>query len=182
MKRLLIKEQLLTIPNILSIFRIILLVPIVILYAKEKYVMAILLLFVSGLSDIADGFIARKFNMISAFGKIIDPVADKLTQFSLLLCLSLKHKFILVVVSLFFLKEVLLMTISYNLMKKNNSVNSAKWHGKLNTVIIYSVIVLLIMFPQIPENIVNTMCMGVMVTMFISFALYAKMFLENLKK
>ena len=182
MKQILKKEQILTIPNLLSIFRIVLLFPIVVFYAKERYESAILLLFVSGLSDIADGIIARKFNMVSDFGKIIDPVADKLTQFSLLLCLTLKHKFILVVASLFFLKEVLLMGISYNLMKKKNSVNSAKWHGKLNTVIIYSVIVVLIMFPKIPENIVNIMGVGCITMMSVSFVLYAKMFLDSLKK
>ena len=182
MKQILKKEQVLTIPNLLSMFRIVLLFPIVLLYAKGDYEWAIMLLFVSGISDIADGIIARKFNMVSDFGKIIDPVADKLTQFSLLLCLTMKHKFILVVVSLFFLKEVLLMGISYNLMKKKNSVNSAKWHGKLNTVIIYSVIVLLIMFPQIPENIVNVMCVGCIAMMSVSFVLYTKMFLDSLKK
>ena len=74
------------------------------------------------------------------------------------------------------------MGISYNLMKKKNSVNSAKWHGKLNTVIIYSVIVVLIMFPKIPENIVNIMGLGCITMMSVSFVLYAKMFLDSLKK
>ena len=68
------------------------------------------------------------------------------------------------------------------IMKKKNSVNSAKWHGKLNTVIIYSVIVVLIMFPQIPENIVNIMGVGCITMMSVSFVLYAKMFLDSLKK
>ena len=74
-------NEIFTIPNILSMFRIVLLPFIVWFFVcKEDHVMAIIILLVSGMSDILDGFIARKFNMISDFGKIIDPVAQEIAQ------------------------------------------------------------------------------------------------------
>ena len=91
------KNRILTIPNILSFVRIGLITFIMWLYlAKERYEAALFVLIASGLTDIVDGFIARRFNMISDFGKIIDPIADKLTQASVLFCLVfLIHCYIL---------------------------------------------------------------------------------------
>lgn len=177
MKRLFNKKEFLTIPNMLSIFRIILLPVIVWLYCVEKnYNIAIMVLLLSGLTDIVDGFIARKFNMISDFGKILDPVADKLNQGTLLICLAFKHKIILVLVGLFVLKEFLMAVIGYILIKRKDSVNSAKWYGKLNTVIIYSVIVILIMFPDISDVAVNTMMYGCAFAIIGSFIMYVRFF------
>lgn len=174
MKRLFNKKEFFTIPNMLSIFRILLLPLIVWLYCvKKDYKTAIFVLFLSGLTDVVDGFIARKFNMVSDFGKILDPVADKLTQGVLLICLALKYKIIHALVGLFALKEVLMSVIGYILIKRKDSVNSAKWYGKLNTVIIYSVIVLLIMFPDIPSFAVNCMICACGISIVLSFVSYA---------
>ena len=82
------QKKILTIPNIMSFFRLVLIPIIVYLYVvKNSYLWTIILLLISGATDIVDGFIARKFNMISNFGKAIDPIADKLTQLALLCCL-----------------------------------------------------------------------------------------------
>lgn len=183
MKRLFNKKEFFTIPNMLSIFRILLLPLIVWLYCAEKnYKTAILVLFISGITDVTDGFIARKFNMVSDFGKILDPIADKLTQGVLLICLALKYKIIHALVGLFVLKEILMSVIGYLLIKRKDSVNSAKWYGKLNTVIIYSVIVLLIMFPNIPAFAVNGMifaCGISIVASFVSYALFYNKIFRN---
>lgn len=81
-------RRILTIPNLLTLFRLILIPVIAWLYcARQDYAMAAAMLVLSGVTDVADGYIARHFNMISDLGKMLDPVADKLTQFVMLLCL-----------------------------------------------------------------------------------------------
>lgn len=171
------RQQILTIPNMLSIFRILLLPFLIWQYCfEENYVASVIILLASGLSDIADGIIARRYNMVSDFGKIIDPIADKLTQCTMLVCLAVKHKVILVVAGLFVLKEAFLALVSYITMKKKNCVNGARWYGKLNTIIIYSVIVVLIMFPNIPSLAVNIMAGACLFIMIVSFLLYMKFF------
>lgn len=183
MKRLFCKKEFLTVPNLLSIFRILLLPVIVWLYCiKKDCITAILILLLSGITDVVDGYIARKFNMVSDFGKILDPVADKLTQGVLLICLGLKYTVIYVLVGLFALKEILMSIIGYLIIKRKDSVNSARWYGKLNTVIIYSVIFLLILFPNMPVNVVNFMivaCGISIVASFFSYALFYNKIFKN---
>ena len=177
MKKFFNKKEILTIPNMLSILRIALLPLIVWLYCvKKNYHFAIFILLLSGITDIVDGFIARRFDMISDFGKILDPFADKLTQGTLLLCLASKYRYIFALVGLFALKEIIMIIIGYILIKQKNSVNSAKWYGKLNTVIIYSVIVILIIIPDIPLNVVNIMIYGCAIAIIGSFLLYLRFY------
>lgn len=171
-------KEIFTIPNILSMFRIVLL-PLIVWFfvCKEDHVKAIVVLLISGLSDILDGFIARKFNMISNFGKIIDPVADKLTQGVLLICLIFKHTQVLVIFGAFVLKEFIMILMGYMIIKRKNLVNSAKWYGKLNTVIIYSVIFFMIILPDIPERVVNIMvfvCSAMIITAFVMYVNFYK--------
>ena len=91
MNRIFNKKDILTIPNLLSLLRLLMIPVIVWLYVKEKnYYAATGMVILSGATDIADGIIARKCNMVSDFGKILDPIADKLTQAALIICLSLK--------------------------------------------------------------------------------------------
>ncbi len=183
MKRLFQKQQVLTIPNLLSFFRILLLPVIVWIYCVEKNTLgAILVLLLSGLTDIVDGFIARKFNMISDLGKILDPIADKLTQGVLLICLATRYHIIFVIVGVFALKEFLMIVLGYITMKRKDSVNSAKWYGKLNTVIIYSAIVIMLLTPDMPDvavYITSAVCISVII---ISFILYARFYQKILKK
>lgn len=176
MHRLFTKKEILTIPNMLSIFRLLLLPLIIWFYTREHYIAALLVLFLSGISDIADGIIARKFNMVSDFGKIIDPIADKLTQGTLLLCIAIKHRIVIVLIAIFALKEILMATLGYLIIRRKDSVNSARWYGKLNTVIIYSTIVLLIVFPNIPKTAVNIMVFTCIAIIVISFILYARFY------
>lgn len=182
MHRIFKKDQVMTIPNLLSLFRILLLPLIVWLYVfKENYYAAILVLLVSGLTDIVDGFVARRFNMVSDLGKIIDPFADKLTQWTLLICLAVRYKVIMFIVVLFLLKELILASMGYIVIKKKDSVNSAKWYGKLNTVIIYSTIVILILVPDIPQAAVTVMAVVCLITMIASMLMYASFYAKLLR-
>ncbi len=128
------------VPNILTVIRIFL-VPIILYYLLiEHYILAFVFLTLSGLTDILDGFIARKFNFITNFGKLMDPLADKITQVSILTVLALQNvipMFILVVV---IVKEFFMISGASFLYGKEFVVSS-RWYGKLATVLFYIAIV-----------------------------------------
>lgn len=179
MIRLFNKKDILTVPNLLSVVRL-LLIPIIIwLYvgAENSYA-AIAMIILSGLTDIADGFIARRFNMISDFGKILDPIADKLTQAALIICLTVKHKLMFVLIALFAVKELIMGTLGLIAIRKKDSVNSAKWYGKANTVILYAVMSVLILFPGMSDALANALIVICGCTMLISLALYTRFYVK----
>lgn len=128
------------VPNILTVIRIFL-VPVILYYLLDNnYILAFVFLTLSGLTDILDGFIARKFNFITNFGKLMDPLADKITQVSILTVLALQDiipMFILVVV---IVKEFFMISGASFLYGKEFVVSS-RWYGKLATVLFYIAIV-----------------------------------------
>lgn len=177
MNRVLKKDQILTIPNLLSVIRLLLIPVIVWLYcAKQEYIAAVVVIVLSGVTDIADGIIARKFNMASDFGKILDPVADKLTQAAIILCLIEKHKLMIVLISIFAVKEFCMAVLGYLAIKKKDSVNSAKWYGKVNTVLLYAVMMLLILFPGMPDGAADALIITCCCMLLLSFGLYARFY------
>ncbi len=182
MKRLFSKNQILTIPNLLSFIRL-LLIPVILwlYYSREQYHAAVAVILLSGVTDIADGFIARRFNMTSDFGKAFDPVADKLTQVALFCCLVSRYRAILWLIILFVCKELCMGTLGYIALRKG-SVNSAKWHGKLNTFVLYAVMIILILFPGIPETAATALIALCFCTMILSLVLYVLFYSLILRK
>lgn len=180
MHRIFKKKQILTIPNLLSLVRLALIPVTVWLYSYEKnYYAAIGVILLSGATDIIDGWIARHFHMVSDFGKILDPIADKLTQAALLLCLLSKYKLMWGLVILFALCEITKLILGAVIMKKHDEVNSAKWYGKMNTVVIYVTMMLLILFPQMNSVMANVLMLFCGAVMIIAHALYF-VFLGNI--
>lgn len=143
------KKDIWTIPNILSYFRI-LLIPVIILcylYAENPWV-AVGVIVVSGLTDAADGYIARRFNMISEFGKFIDPVADKLTQVSMAACLIVRYPMMWLLFLLMVLRESCLFIWGYLALRKNSYMSGARWYGKISTALVYGVMFFLFLLPE----------------------------------
>lgn len=128
------------IPNALTILRFILIPFIIIAIAKDKYIESFIFLTISGLTDVLDGFIARKFNFITNFGKLIDPLADKTTQIAILVTLSLKNIIPIWILIIVFVKEFAMISGASFLYGKELVVSS-KWFGKLATVLFYLAIV-----------------------------------------
>ncbi len=128
------------IPNMLTILRFILIPFIVVFIAFNNYIAAFVVLTISGITDILDGFIARKFNFITNFGKLIDPLADKTTQISVLVTLAFKDIIPFWILIIVFLKEFLMIAGASFLYGKELVVSS-KWYGKLTTVLFYVAIV-----------------------------------------
>ena len=130
-------NKIITIPNLITIFRLFLLIPLFITFFKEKYLLSLIVIVVSGVSDVIDGTIARKFNMISEFGKIMDPIADKLTQISVMLLISFRQIYFLIPCSALVIKEVVSGIIGIYVVSKLKHMLFADWHGKLSTVFLY---------------------------------------------
>ena len=97
------------IPNILTLFRIVLIPFIVVSIIRDDYILALIFFIISGLTDILDGFIARKFNFITDFGKLIDPLADKLTQIATLISIVIKELIPYWILIVILLKEVIMI-------------------------------------------------------------------------
>ena len=128
------------VPNILTIIRF-LLIPVIIIFAlQNNYIATIIVLTISGITDILDGYIARKFNFITDFGKLMDPLADKATQIALLGILTIKKIIPLWIIIIVIIKEFLMVSGASFLYGKELVVSS-KWYGKLTTVLFYVAIV-----------------------------------------
>lgn len=135
------------IPNILTLVRF-LLIPILIYFiAIDQIILSICTFILSGITDFLDGYIARKYNLISNFGKIMDPLADKLIQFSALVMLGLKGFIPFFIIVVIFIKEVL-MGLGFLILYKNNVIIPALWYGKLTTIIFYAAIILSLIIPN----------------------------------
>jgi len=168
----------LNIPNILSIIRI-LLIPVFayeFMYVENTIISGIILI-VSGITDFLDGYIARKFNLVSNVGKILDPLADKLTQVVTVLCLALKGLPIMwILFALLVIKDLFLVFGGISLYKKQDMVVSSNWYGKLATIIFYVAIIFLVLFYRsvlIPfKNIIAGVIIGTMIVTFIGYISY----------
>ena len=174
-RRLLTREQVLTIPNAMSAFRIVLIPFIIWTYAGDRHYLAFALVLLSALSDMLDGLVARKLNMMSDFGKFIDPVADKLTQAALLVCLMTQHRHIYILFIILAVKEIATLGLGALVFKRHDSVNSAKWYGKLCTVVFEGTMMLLMVLPNASEELVHMfmfVCACVMVFAFVMYALF----------
>ena len=170
------KKQIFTIPNMLSFFRLALIPFIVRLYViNDSPEWTVILLIVSGATDIIDGFIARRFNMISDFGKAIDPLADKLTQIAVLLCLLTRFPLIILPIVIMTVKEVGSLVLRLIVYKKTERVDSAAWHGKVTTVLIYLILLLHILWPflKLPGEVSDISILATAAMMILSCVLYS---------
>ena len=128
------------IPNALTILRFILIIPIIYYILTGQYIAGFIVLTISGLTDVLDGCIARKFNFITNFGKLIDPLADKSTQVAVLAALTFRGIIPLWMLIIVFVKE-LVMVAGASFLYGKKLVVSSRWYGKLTTVLFYVAIV-----------------------------------------
>lgn len=146
------RNRILTIPNLLSAFRLALVPVIVWLYCgRGDYHLTAWVLLLSGATDIVDGFIARRFDMVSDLGKVLDPVADKLTQAAALACLLTRFRAVWWLLAVLVVKEGVMAAMGILVIKRTGVVHGARWHGKLATCLIYAVILLHIVWYEIPS-------------------------------
>lgn len=176
------ENKFLTVPNVLSLFRIALIPVIVWLYAiSGNMVWSGVVLIVSGLTDIADGWIARHYNMVSEVGKALDPIADKLTQGAVLLCMIFRFPLLVFPFILLLAKEAFVGFTGLLLIQKSGAVYGAEWHGKAATCLIYTVLLLHLFWTEIPPAATLVSVILTSGMMLISLFLYGMRNLKLLK-
>ena len=180
------KKEIFSIPNLLSLFRILLIPVYISIYLsahdQNGYFLAAAILAVSCLTDMIDGKIARRFNMITNVGKFLDPLADKLTQFALILCLSLRHPVLWFVVALFFVKEIFQL-IGFSIALRNGlTMTGSLLPGKICTTVLFISLILMVMFPGIPERTIHIIACVDSVFLIIAFSTYAFSFFSKKAK
>ena len=147
------KQQVFTLPNLLSFLRLLMIPLILWLYCgKQADGLALLVLMLSALTDVADGIIARKWNLISDLGKALDPAADKLTLIATMGCLLSRFSY-------------MWLPLGVLVVKKSGQVKGADWHGKLCTALLYGTLGLHILWSAIPKGLsilLLILCTGVM--------------------
>lgn len=181
------EDRIFTIPNILSMFRIVLIVPMIIFFINYNYIGAIACIVVSGLSDMLDGMIARKFNQISKLGKILDPIADKLTLVAVIICIGLLIPSVRLIVIILAAKDILMLLGGAYLIHRGITPPAAKWYGKAATVIFYlsvtAVVALEVAKIAAQFSVLVTILLAITaVAMLFSLIMYGTLFVQLLKE
>ena len=177
------QSRTLTIPNLLSLFRLCLIPVFMWLYCVEKnYLWTGIVLIISGLTDTVDGIIARKFNMISDLGKVLDPIADKVTQAAMLFCLLTRFPLMIAPLALMVVKEFFMGVTGLMVIQKTGKVFGADWHGKVNTWLLYAMMILHVFWYNIPDTVSKVLIAVCVIMMTISLVLYARHNMKALKE
>ena len=134
------------IPNVLSVLRILLILPFMALYLMRYDHWAFGVLLLSGATDILDGFIARKFNMITDCGKLLDPLSDKLTQVSVVVALTTRYRELVPLAILCLVKEVCQAIGGILLLRRRSRVWGSRWFGKLSTMMFYVCMLVMVLW------------------------------------
>ncbi|MBR7123213.1 MAG: CDP-alcohol phosphatidyltransferase family protein [Oscillospiraceae bacterium] len=170
------RKEIFTIPNLLSLFRLVLIPVYVTIYLNARdamdYYIAAGILAVSCLTDLIDGQIARHFNMISTVGKILDPLADKITQFTLIVCLTIKHSVLWIIVCLFVIKESFQLVAGSINLRKGKMLKGALIPGKICTAVLFISLIIMVMVPVLPDTAVNVIVILDTVFLLVSFLSY----------
>ena len=175
-------DEFFTIPNMLSLLRLALIPVIIYLYCfAHNDLWTLIVVVFSTLTDIVDGFIARRFNMITDFGKFLDPFADKLTQLTVFACLITRFNLMIVPFVVLLIKETGSLLLRLVVYKKTEIVEGAHWHGKMSTGIVILVVVLHLAFGGMPVPISNGIILFSTIFMVYSGFLYTLEGIDLLK-
>ena len=172
------KKEIFTIPNLLSLFRLILIPVYILIYLNAQeatdYYLAGGILAVSCLTDMIDGKIARRYNMITSLGKLLDPLADKATQFSLILCLTIKveNHLLWSLVGLFVLKEGFQAIAGCVRLRKGIMLKGALFSGKICTTILFISLIVMVIMPDLSPTAIDVITIVDAVFMLIAFVHY----------
>ena len=170
------KNEILTIPNLLSLFRLALIPVYIPIYLTAKipsqFFTAGIIMAVSCLTDLVDGWIARHFNMVTTLGKILDPLADKITQFSLTVCLSMKYPVLKPILALFVVKELVQLTLGVVHFLHGYMLPGALIAGKVCTTVLFTSLISLVLLPKPSSDIVNMIALTDGILLLFSFIRY----------
>lgn len=172
------KREIFTVPNLLTLVRLLLL-PVyahIYLNATERYqyLLAGGIMALSCLTDLVDGKIARHFNQITNLGKILDPLADKITQFTLILCLTARHPILKPVLALFVVKEAFQLVVGILFLAKGRMLDGALMEGKICTTVLFVSLITMVLFPDLNPAAVDAIAAADGVFLAVSFLSYIR--------
>ncbi len=171
-----------TIPNLLSAFRVLLVPLLVWLYCgKGDYAGTAWVLVLSGVTDVADGFIARRFHMVSDLGKMLDPIADKLTQTAALACLLTRFRAVWWLLGVLVVKETVMAVMGLLVIRRTGTVYSAAWNGKLAACVLYGVIFTHIVWYDVPPEVSALLALAGAASILLSLTLYTAQNLTRIR-
>ncbi len=174
------KKELFSIPNLMGYARIIFLVPICILYigadTKSDYYAAGALFLFSAVLDLLDGQIARRCHMVTDLGKMLDPIADKLTQAAVAVCLATRYPLMLPLLILMAIKEGYMAIRGVRHLAGGGVVYGAFFWGKCCTALLFCIFCLLLILPDISLLAANCLILVSMLTMLVTLILYIRHF------
>ena len=170
------KKEIFSIPNLFSIFRLGLIPVYLNIYLKATeaadYYLAGTVLALSCLTDMVDGKIARHFNMITNVGKLLDPLADKMTQLALTICLSSRFPVLLPVLVLFLIKEIFQLFAMIINLRKGKVLDGALFSGKVCTTVLFVSFIVLVIFPDLKPAIADIIAVVDAVFLTVAFVEY----------
>lgn len=180
------KNEIFTIPNILSALRIIAIPIYAYIYLTatdiNNHIIAAIILSASALTDLLDGFIARKFNMVTKLGTVLDPIADKLTQGVMIICLSIVYRPILILLILFIIKEGFMAVMGVYNLKKGLMLNGALLSGKICTTALFISMIAIVLFPEMPPIVMYVLIAICLFFMILSLVSYIFVYMGKNKK
>lgn len=170
------QNRIITIPNLLTGIRLLLIPLFIYLYcARKEMLWSAVVIVASGLSDMLDGYIARKYRMESNLGRVLDPAADKLAQAAMCLAMIYRYPIMFWLLIFFAVKELAMVLLGYFYMRRTGIVNSARWYGKASSIVQYVVMLSLILNPEISEYsayVLISLCMATHVISLFSYVVF----------
>lgn len=173
------------IPNYITMFRLFLVFVFIFLFNSEidnKSLCCVVTYILAGASDVADGFLARKFKIVSNFGKLMDPLADKLMQITVALCIASMEPSLTWVPVFLILKELAMVLGAAKLFRKDNIVVQANFFGKLASVIYFMVFLVLMIFPGINYMVKQVLCLSFVAVSILAFVNYINAYSQVYKR
>ncbi len=171
------------IPNCLSLVRLALLPIFSALYlSSDQYPSllwwALAMLALSGLTDLLDGVIARRFNQITEIGKLLDPLADKLTQVTVLVCMVIRNPALIPLMIICLIKEVLQLIGGMLLLSRFDIIRGSKWFGKVSTTLFYLAMLAIVLWPTMPKHLFWGLVILVACSMLFSLFGYMRVYFQ----
>lgn len=175
----------LNVPNTLTVIRFFLIIPFVYYFMNNSYLAAFIVLGISGVTDMLDGMIARKFNQFTELGQMLDPLFDKMTQAAVAVCFAIKEPNLIPLLAIFVVKESLMVAGAINLISRNKKrPGGSKWYGKVATVLFYfsfGILVALKWIWNYESLLLNVVLLSITAAFMIyAFIRYAKIYVQIL--
>lgn len=172
-----LQKEVFSVPNLMSYLRLLLIPVFCWLYlsaqTRQDYLWAAVVVLISSLTDMLDGWVARTFHQITDLGKVLDPVADKLTHAALAVCLAIRHPLMWVLCGLMVVKESYMAVMGIRFLRRGQMLDGARWCGKVSTAVLFIGLFVLFLFPNLSSGLVNVMILVMMGFLGYAFWRYA---------